>query len=59
VKRYLYLAVVALVSACAFGCGDDAPKAEPKFKEPPKATIGQIDEKGGIQSGSKVGEKPK
>lgn len=58
-KKYVLLAVVFVASAGAFGCGNDAPKAEPKFKESPKSTIGQVDEKGGVQSGSNVGDKPK
>lgn len=57
-KKCLTL-IVAVVAAGAFGCGGDVPKAEPKFREPPKATIGQIDDKGGVQGGDKMGGKVK
>ena len=57
-KRYLFLAVAFLAAAGAFGCGSDAPKAEPKFKEPPKASLGEVDTKSGPQQ-TTGGEKPK
>lgn len=40
-RRLSTLLVTASVAAA--GCGDKAPPAEPKFKDPPKTQLGQVD----------------